>query len=187
MAEKKMTKAEKQRRARILERAENVKIIKSCVKDKPKFNILAIDPATMLGWALDYENYGTFDLSDNGKESRGFKWLRFEIWLEDMIKKNDIKAIAYEMSVTQNAGATIHHSKINGILEKVCASRGVPCVEFSPSELKKFATDKGNCGKALVVEFAQKLLNYEGKDDNESDALWLYTMLKKKLFYEKER
>ena len=42
-----------------------------------------------------------------------------------------------------------------------------------PASLKKYATGNGNAAKIDMVIAARDRLGYEGKDDNEADALWL--------------
>lgn len=143
--------------------------------------ILAIDPATLTGWAITVKHYGNISFKTVKGESVGVKWLRFEKWLNSMIKDNDIEFVAYERPGGRNTGAIIHHSKLNGVIEKVCESYNIQYKEYSSTAIKKFATQKGNSNKQLMVETAQLLYDYKGNDDNEADALHLLHMVKANL------
>ena len=67
------------------------------------------------------------------------------------------------------------------IIEKLCAELDLEYIELATGAIKKFATGNGNAGKPLMVEFAKKLWNYEGEDDNEADALHILHYLKTKI------
>lgn len=58
------------------------------------------------------------------------------------------------------------------------ACSGTPVVEVAPSQLKKYATGKGNAAKGLVLDAtARRLPDIDtGADDNRADALWLACM-----------
>lgn len=146
-------------------------------------NILAIDPATVCGWATSDGNYGTWDLSIRKDESAGMKWLRFQSKLHT-IRKNyidGIQVVVYERPGGRHAGALIHHAKLVGILESFCADMGIEYRGYSASEIKKLATGKGNASKQDVLLAAQTKLNYVGDDYNEADALWLLELVKRDL------
>ena len=49
---------------------------------------------------------------------------------------------------------------------------------YSATEIKKFATGKGNANKEAMIE-AAKELGYNPKDDNEADAIHIYRLCEK--------
>lgn len=51
--------------------------------------------------------------------------------------------------------------------------RGQPFVLVTPSQLKKFATGKGNSEKAIVIREVWRRWNCEVRNDNEADAVVL--------------
>jgi len=57
----------------------------------------------------------------------------------------------------------------------LCIEFGVNLACYSASEIKKFATGKGNASKGLMVEHAIKL-GFNPIDDNEADAIHLYNL-----------
>lgn len=138
-------------------------------------NLLAIDPATKSGWAT-VDAYGTWDISIRPNESDGIKWLRFKARLDEVCKLALIDVVAYERPAGRHANALIHHSKLIAIIETYCAENNIQFKGYSASHIKKHATGKGNCSKAAMVAAAQEKLGYEGEDDNEADALWLYEL-----------
>lgn len=148
-------------------------------------NLMAIDQATKCGiaWQLVGSDYNCelWDLSIKSKESQGMKWIRFESRLKDFLVKNKINAIAYELPSGRNINPIIHSSKLICIIEKLSTELGVEYIEFSSKEVKKFATNNGNAGKPLMIEFAEKLWGYKGSDDNEADAIHILHLLKSKI------
>jgi len=138
-------------------------------------NILAIDPATLCGWATEHE-YGTWDLKLQKDESNGMKWLRFRAKLTEICKLANIEVIVYERPAGRHMGAVIHQAKLVAIIEEHAAEHRLEYKAYSATEIKKHATGKGNCGKPAMIAAAQEKLDYEGNDDNEADALWLYDL-----------
>lgn len=72
--------------------------------------------------------------------------------------------------------AVFDTAELGGIVRWALWSKGIPFVEVPPSNLKLFATGKGNSKKDLVLAEAVRRLNYGGSDHNEADALWLRAM-----------
>jgi len=65
--------------------------------------------------------------------------------------------------------------ELGGVVRLVLHDRGIPFVEVPPAVLKLYATGRGNASKEEMLVAAVKRLGYEGYDNNEADALWLYT------------
>lgn len=178
---KKISKAKQEQLDNKARRVNEIKL----AKRPTEINILALDQATNCGVA--YELVGQppkvelWKLDIKNKESQGMKWLRFEGRLRTFVKENDIKVIAYELPAGRNINPIIHSSKLICIVEKLCAELGLEYIELATGAIKKFATNNGNAKKDLMVEFAHKLWKYEGKDDNEADALHILHYLKTKI------
>ena len=58
--------------------------------------------------------------------------------------------------------------------------RNIALACYSASEIKKFATGKGNANKQAMVD-AAIALGYDPEDDNEADAIHLYLMVEKEI------
>lgn len=139
--------------------------------------LLAIDPATKLGFCTEKVS-GILNFSGKDKEFSGHKWLRFENWLREITSNHWITEIAVERVSGRMPAAVIHHSKLLGIIEKLCAEAGIKYFEYSAKEIKKFATGNGNADKFQMIYFAQQKYGYEGEDDNVADAIHLYHLHK---------
>jgi len=147
--------------------------------------ILALDPATKCGWAHSCGTSGTWDLSIRRDESAGMRLIRFRGKLDDILSAVGIDVIVFEAArncAPSMQGALVVQSEIQGVLKLWCESLS-PKVEYrgySPSEIKKFATGKGNASKEAMVEAAKRHWPGVG-DDNEADALWILKLAQSQL------
>ncbi len=66
--------------------------------------------------------------------------------------------------------------ELGGVIRLALHEHGVPYVDVPPSNLKKYATGKGNANKGEMLAAAIRRLDYQGASDNEADALWLRAM-----------
>jgi Holliday junction resolvasome RuvABC endonuclease subunit len=63
-----------------------------------------------------------------------------------------------------------------------CYDNSIEYRGYSPSEIKKHATGKGNANKDAILKAArQRWPDVEIVDDNEADALWLLDLAQKEL------
>lgn len=145
-------------------------------------NILAIDPATKSGWAIGNDS-GVWDCSVRRDESAGMRLIRFRSKLNEINKAYKIDLIVFEAA--RNAGvkmqgALVVQAGLQGILMAWCEDRGIQYRGYSPSEIKKHATGKGNANKAAMIQAAKD--RWPGRkiaDDNEADAMWLLDLAEK--------
>jgi len=173
-------------RKELLDRVELAKARSKAKKQANKMNILAIDPATLCGWAIEsteFKGYecGVWNLTKRKDESDGIKWLRFRAQLKEICSMQKIQIVAFERPAGQHQGAVIHHAKLVAIIEEFCADNAIEYKAYSAGQIKKFATGKGNSGKPIMIQAAKDKLGYEGDDDNEADALWLLQLAKSEL------
>ena len=140
--------------------------------------LLGIDPATNCGWAVDNDIYGCWDLSVRRDESNGMKLLRFEANLQKILLIHGIDVVAYERPAGFHTNAIIHQAKLIAVLERFCETNNIQYRTYSASEIKKFATGKGNAKKDMMIKAAKEKLEYKGNNDNEADALWILNLLK---------
>lgn len=136
--------------------------------------ILAIDPASKLGWALSKHNYGEWDLTTRKDESMGMKLLRLRSKLNEIYKMESIDLVVYERPAGRHTNPIIHQSKLIGEIESWCEENQIEYRGYSATEIKKYATGKGNCGKPLMIQTAEAKYGVEGITDNEADALHLF-------------
>lgn len=147
--------------------------------------ILALDPATHCGWALSNSASGTWDLSIRRDESAGMRLIRLQSKLNETAK--DVDLVVFEAArncAPKMQGALVVQAELQGIIKIWCETNGVNYRGYSPSELKKHATGKGNAGKAQMVAAAANKWpeKFNGaSDDNEVDARWLLDLAEKEL------
>lgn len=139
-------------------------------------NVLALDLATRTGWALMEDDrlesgVETFDVKPG--ESPGIRYAHFERWLEDMGARAEL--VAYEQVSPSGSGGAASREIPYGFVTRVqgyCARRGIDHATAFPSAAKKFASSRGNAGKAEVLEAVARRWR-RSHDDREADALAL--------------
>ena len=140
-------------------------------------SILALDVATHCGWCCSTAS-GVWDLSIKRDESSGFRLVRFKAKLKELCNLESITHIYFERSQGAHQNAVIVQSELHGVLKIFCEENNIQYKAFSPSEIKKFATGKGNCGKPQMIQAAKEKYGYIGNDDNEADAIHIYFLAK---------
>ncbi|MEM9710625.1 MAG: hypothetical protein AAGA17_00295 [Actinomycetota bacterium] len=104
---------------------------------------------------------------------------------DDDVRRADIiaKAVRYEAPADALVviEAPSHASRFNGarlgslhgVIRHTLMLAGIEWLDVAPTQLKKYATGKGNVDKVAMVIAARDRLGYDGQDDNVADALWL--------------
>lgn len=141
--------------------------------------ILALDIATKTGWACDTAS-GVWNLKPNRGESEGMRVVRFKAKVKELIELEGIDVIAYERQAGMHKSSIMVASEMVGVLKDLCISKGVELACYSASEIKKFATGKGNANKEAMISSAQKYC-VDIIDDNHADSLHLYHLARKDL------
>lgn len=141
--------------------------------------ILALDIATKTGWKTETSS-GVWDLKPNRGESEGMRVVRFKSKVKEMIEMENIELISYERPAGFHKAALMVASEMVGVLKDLCIEMRIQLACYSATEIKKFATGKGNSNKEKMVEAAVKL-GYHPQDDNEADAIHLYNLTIKDL------
>src|SRR5690606_30850313 len=71
-------------------------------------------------------------------------------------------------------GALVVQAQLQAIIVAFCEDQGIDYRGYSPSEIKKHATGKGNASKEDMLSAARaKWPQVAIADDNQADALWL--------------
>ncbi len=140
-------------------------------------NILALDIATKTGWKTKSAS-GTWDLKPNRGESEGMRVVRFKSKVREIIRAENIQLISYERPAGMHKASIMVASEMVGVLKDLCIEMSIALACYSASEIKKFATGKGNAKKEQMIQAAVDL-GYSPKDDNEADAIHLYNLTAK--------
>ena len=143
-------------------------------------NILSLDPATKCGWAHSSGVSGTWDLSVRRDESAGMRLIRMRSKLNEILKAHPIELVVYEAArnaAPKMQGALVVQATIQSVLVVWCEDNSVNYRGYSPTEIKKHATGKGNANKAAMMKSAEQRFG-KIEDDNQADALWLLDLAK---------
>ena len=144
------------------------------IQFKMSMNILALDIATKTGWKTASAS-GTWDLKPNRGETEGMRVVRFKSKVRELIEAEQITLIAYERPAGMHKASIMVASEMVGVLKDLCIERGVQLACYSATEIKKFATGKGNANKDAMIAAAVQF-GFNPKDDNEADAIHLYRL-----------
>lgn len=145
-----------------------------------ELNILALDIATHCGFCTETA-HGVWDLSIKRDESSGMRLIRFKHKLKEIFKLEEINLVAFERTSGRHKNSLIVQSELHGVLKSLCEEESIEYRAFSATEIKKFATGKGNANKTAMIEAAQTKLGMTSDDDNEADAMWIYEVMKDSL------
>ena len=159
--------------------------------------ILALDLGTKTGWVLDagFIEHGIQIFDVKRGESPGFRYLRFNRWLEELVlttilnhgKKKEpviqprVDLVVYEQTHHRGGAATEVAAGFATRVQEFCARYKIEHAAVHSKTLKKFATGKGNADKSAMIEAARQKLGYQGNSDDEADALWLWQFAKREM------
>lgn len=137
-------------------------------------NVLALDIATKTGWKTKTAS-GVWDLTPNRGESSGMRLVRFKAKLIELAGLEDINLISYERPAGMHKSSIMVASEMVGILKELCVYLNIELACYSATQIKKFATGKGNANKETMIKAAVEL-GFNPADDNEADAIHLYNL-----------
>lgn len=136
-------------------------------------NLLALDIATKTGWATTTAS-GVWDLAPKKDESKGMALIRFKAKLTEIVKAEEINLVVFERPAGMHVSSVISQSEKHGVLKLFCEENSIEYKAYSASEIKRFATGKGNAGKPLMIQAARDKYGIEPIDDNHADSLHIY-------------
>lgn len=146
--------------------------------------ILALDVASNCGFAHSSGDSGTWKLSPKAGESKGLRLVRFRSKLKELLSQKQIDVVVFEGAISfgrAHANGMLVQSEMQGVLKLWCEDNGIRYVSFSPAEIKKHATGKGNADKVKMLTAAKRAFAVPVYDDNQADALWLLDLAQKTL------
>jgi len=140
-------------------------------------NILALDLGTKCGWAHSCGLSGVWDLRNRRDEGGGSRLLRLRGKVAEIHRIEHIDLVAYEAArhgAPKMQGALVVLAEMQGQIKAWCDEHHVAYHGYSPTEIKRHATGKGNASKAMMLEAARKQWpDAVIIDDNHADAMLL--------------
>lgn len=140
--------------------------------------LLALDLGTITGWALRSADgtvaSGTVSFRPSRYDGGGMRYLRFRSWLDDIDQTAGQLSEIYFEEVRRHLSTDSAHAYggFLAILTAWAEQRGIAYQGVPVGTIKRFATGKGNAGKAEVIA-AVRAKGFRPTDDNEADALAL--------------
>lgn len=148
--------------------------------------IIALDLATKTGFASNQpEISGVEDFSIRRGESTGMKYLRFTVWLKEMLEKIKPDLIVTEQAHHRGGAATEVAAGFQTHMQSTLAKwnlenlKQIEHTSYHTGTLKKHATGSGSAGKSDMMDAYERKWGSKPLDDNESDARWLLDLAKK--------
>jgi len=94
--------------------------------------------------------------------------------VSEVIDKYQPELICIEgYSFGSRGRAVFQTGELGGLIRVLLHKTGIKWIEISPSQVKKFATGAGNCGKDIVLQQVYKRWGMEFKTSDEADAFIL--------------
>ncbi len=138
--------------------------------------ILALDLATIIGWATNIEGRrsGTVEFELKRGESPGMRFLRCRAWLISLygLLGREIDVICYEQAHHRGGAATEVCVGLATELQAFAAEKGIELMPVHTATLKKFATGSGRANKKDMMK-AARAHGWDPRDDNEADGVLL--------------
>lgn len=138
-------------------------------------NVLALDLSpTATGVAYPDGTVTTWSPKLQGPAR--LKWFRQQV--DDLLltAEHTIDVIVIEGYAFGRPNQATAIGELGGVVKLCLHDHGATWLPIPPSNVKQYATGKGNAKKSEVLTAAVRRLGYRGSDDNQSDALWLRAM-----------
>ena len=142
-----------------------------------KMKVLALDIATKTGWCTETAS-GVWNLAPKRDESKGMCLIRFKAKLKEIVASEEINLIVFEQSAGFHKSSIITQSEKHGVLKLFCEENGIEYRSYAATEIKKFATGKGNANKDAMMEACKSKYGIDPIDDNHADAIHIYQLTK---------
>ena len=135
--------------------------------------ILAIDPATLTGWAVSYPSSTLSGVADFGahRGNRPMIFEAFDLWLADMVTEHEPEMLVFETPIHRGSGSRTGFG-LAAIIELIAARRGLFVAEVNLVTIKRHGTGNARAEKAAMVS-AARARGWAPATDDEADALWL--------------
>lgn len=138
-------------------------------------NILSLDLATTTGWAYNQPtiNGGIWKLKPKTGSSQGMKLIKLRAFLQDFLNTvGKIDLVVYEKPAGRFMAGVISVAELVAVVKTFCEDNKIEYTSYRPTEVKKWATQKGNANKkVMLAEAKTRWTNIKILDDNMADAM----------------
>lgn len=96
--------------------------------------------------------------------------------LNELLQSCSIDIVVFEAArnaAPKMQGALVVHAEFQATIKVWCQDSSIQYRGYSPTEIKRHATGKGNASKSDMMAAAVSRWQRPIIDDNEADALWL--------------
>lgn len=138
--------------------------------------ILGLDLGTHTGWAAICPDgrieSGVQHFEVARGDSPGMRWLRFNAWLDEVLRLTHPDLVVYEQAHHRGGAATEITIGFATRVQEACAEWGTEHTTVHSATLKKFATGNGRASKDEMIEAAETRWPGSFAHD-EADARWV--------------
>lgn len=127
---------------------------------------IALDIATTTGYCTE-DMSGSFNLRKGITKNKYSELYNF---LTELHWHYGFDTIAVERVAGRFKNALIQMSKLHGIVQLFAHNNNCNVIEYSPTEIKKNFTGKGNASKEMMIDRFREITGRDPIDDNEADA-----------------
>lgn len=126
-----------------------------------------------LRWGIDDYTVSNFKTKPaDWRDNPVGRKLHIERHIKKLIEDNDVSLFLMEDYARQvkNSSSFIPLVELGGTIKRAVFLKKVPMLVIGISQLKKFATGKGNTKKPAIIKEVYKRWKFDTNNDNESDA-----------------
>ena len=143
-------------------------------------NILSLDLAEKTGWSFNQPeiNGGVWNCKPKNGSSKGMRLIKLRAFMQDFLNTvGSIDMIVYEKPAGRFMNGVISVAELVSVVKLFCEDNKIDYTSYRPTEIKKWATGKGNSNKAVMLKEAkQRWPEIHIIDDNMADAMLMLAM-----------
>ncbi len=94
------------------------------------------------------------------------KLIKMKASIHEIVQAEGIDLIVYEKPSGRHFNGLRSHANFEGVIVSYCEDNKLDYKDYSASEIKKFATGKGNAGKPEMIKSCAEKYGLDPIDDN---------------------